>query len=481
MRNLLTIIFLLIGIVAFSQKKWTLEECLQYAAANNLQIKQAELSTKLTKNNYLQSKLNLLPSLSGDITNSYSLGNSINPTTYSYEKSNAYTLGMSLNGNLTLFAGLQQIHNIAKTKQDLLAAEYNYQNNINTTALTLTNQFLQILTNKELVKIAEEQLTISTNNLLQNKAKVKAGTLAEAMLYEYEAQVERDKSNLTLQKNNLDIAVIVMKIAMQLPDNEAFDIELPTIESGDINRYQSIAAEQIFQTAMAQQPAVKAAEADYKSAIYSEKIAKGALSPTISFGYSLRDNYFSKSQKLYAAIPYLDTLGIPIYANLTNMDPRQDIVGYDRIRFNYVYQKISLAEQLKNNLTQSVNVYVNIPIFNKWQRVTNISNAHIQAEIKKLQIETAKNNLKRDIYQAYANYTANLDNLEAAEKTQDASEKAYQISEKRLNAGLANFYEVQQSRNNLVSAESRLVQAKYNLAWSKKILDFYAGNLIFTK
>ncbi len=475
--------FILIGITlnVSAQKQWTLKDCLDYAAKNNIQIKQAELSAKIAKNNALQAKLNLLPTINGDVTNSYSFGNSVNPTTYAYENSNAVSLSMGLSTNLTLFAGLQQINNIAKTKQDFLAAQYNQQNTVNTTGLNLTNQFLQIVLNKELVKIAEEQLKISEKNLEVNKSKVKAGTLAEAALYELEAQLERDKSNLTQQKNNTEIALLVFKISLQLPENEAFDIVAPSTETyatPNISRYN---IDQIYQQAIQTQPSIKASEAELSSAHYAEKIAKGALSPTLSFGFSLRDNYFSKAQTPTNVRPYLDSIGTPIYNSLTGTDPTQGIIGYDRLKVKYDYINTSFKDQFKQNFTKNLNLSLNIPIFNKWQRMTNISNAKIQTEIKSLQIDNAKNNLRRDVYQAYANLVSNNDNYKAAEKTVAASQKAYEVAEKRYNAGLANSFELQQSRNNLVAASSKLVQAKYNLLWSEKVVDFYAGNPIDIK
>ena len=134
-----TLLAVFICSVSFAQQNetsWTLEQCLKWAAANNIQIKQAELSAKIAKNTYLQSKLNLLPTISGDGSYGFNFGNSINPTTYSFSQTNSQSASMGLSGNLPLFTGLQQIHNIGKSKADLEANKYDYENTINNTAQT---------------------------------------------------------------------------------------------------------------------------------------------------------------------------------------------------------------------------------------------------------------------------------------------------------------------------------------------------------
>ena len=45
-----------------AQQSWTLEECIEYAHANNLQVKQQMIAVKQAEINVKQSKLDFIPS-----------------------------------------------------------------------------------------------------------------------------------------------------------------------------------------------------------------------------------------------------------------------------------------------------------------------------------------------------------------------------------------------------------------------------------
>ena len=78
----LFILFTAISLQSFTQTKWTLEDCINYAHANNLQVKRQQLQADMAKNNYNQSYFNFAPNLNGGISRSY--GHVINPATNTY-------------------------------------------------------------------------------------------------------------------------------------------------------------------------------------------------------------------------------------------------------------------------------------------------------------------------------------------------------------------------------------------------------------
>ena len=78
--NLFYLFFLLVN-VCFAQKQWTLEDCLVHASENNINIKQSKLNTIYSKNDYLQSKINLLPTINTNASQSLNFGRNIDPYT----------------------------------------------------------------------------------------------------------------------------------------------------------------------------------------------------------------------------------------------------------------------------------------------------------------------------------------------------------------------------------------------------------------
>lgn len=456
---------------------WTLEECIRYATENNISVKQADLYKRISKNTYLQSKLNLLPTISANASYNFNYGNSINPTTYTYVQENSQSFSPNLQANLNLFTGLQQLHSIKKDKYDLMAFSFDYSATVNSTVLTVTNLFLQVVVNKELVKVAQKQVDLSQSQLDVQKRRISAGTMAEASVYDFEAQLARDQASLIAQQNAEAISNITLKIALQLPDNAPFDIIIPEVNVGSVMAFGNLNPHEIFQYALSTQPVIQAAQARVTSSHYSVKIAKGSLSPTIYMSAFSHDNWFNLasqpdqiSYSLAAA-----TASRPIFSDLTSAPT---IVGYDRLQINYTTKPVSFSDQFKNNLANGFSFNMNIPIFTGWQKMTNIANSKLQYQIQQLNLESAKNGLERDIYQSYANAKGNAESYSANLKALEASQKAFETTTKRYNAGLATNYDLEISKSNLARAESGAVQSKYNYIFSVKVLDFYQGKPI---
>ena len=479
---ILTLLTVFICSVSFAQQNetsWTLEQCLKWAAANNIQIKQAELSAKIAKNSYLQSKLGMLPTLSADASYGFDFGNSINPTTNFYSKSNSQNAGLGLSGSLPLFTGLQQINNVYKNKYDLEGYKYDYENTVNNTALSITNYFLQIVLNRELLKVAEKQLEISQEQLSRAQKQVLAGSLAETSLYELEAQKARDESSLISAKNNLELSLLYLKIVLQLADKENFNVSIPDLQADKVQDLDRLSPNSVYEYALNNQPSIKSGEAKLKSAQYTEKIQKGTLSPTLSMNFSIRDRYYNLSTKTVGSPQlYLDNKGTPIYKDFTNTDVGSNIIGFDRLRVKYDQEKTSLKEQLENNLSKSVTFSLSIPLFSGWKKMTNIQNSKLQYQITQLNLESSKNKLRQDIQQSYANAKNAADSYFANLKAYESSKKSLDAFEKRFSVGLSNNFELQQARTNLVRAESQMIQSKYTYLLDLKILDFYQGKPI---
>lgn len=479
---LLLILVLAAGMSAHAQVQkstWTLEDCLRYATQNNIAVRQADFNQKISKNTYIQSKINLLPTVSANASYAFDFGYSINPTTYTYSQQNSQIFSPSGQVNLNLFTGLQQINTIKKDKFDLLAYNSDYLNSINSTALNVTNLFLQIVLNKELVKAAQKQVNISQSQLDVTKAKIRAGTLAEASVYDFEAQLARDQATLIGQQNAVDIANLALQIALQLPDNpdqHAFDIIVPELNVGSVMGFDKISAHEIFQYALQTQPSIQAAKARVMSALYSMKVAKGTLSPTLSVSYGIRDNYYDKATNT-SIEPTLASpgSGTPVYITTTS---GTDIIGFNRVGYQYLNTPISLQDQFKQNLSHSISFNASIPIFSGWQRMTNVANAKLQYKIQELNVENANNNLRHDVYQAYANARGYAETYVANLKALESQRMAYETAKKRYDAGLAAAYELQQVQDNLARTESNAIQAKYNYIFSVKVLDFYQGKQI---
>ena len=121
---------------------------------------------------------------------------------------------------------------------------------------------------------------------------------------------------------------------------------------------------------------------------------------------------------------------------------------------------------------------MSVPIFNRFQVKNGIANSQIQLENNELQVQSTKNALRKEIEQAYTNALAAFKRYVANQKAVVSSQEAFRYAEEKFNVGMMNSVEYNQSKNNLSSAQSNLLQAKYEYIFRTKILDFYNGRAI---
>jgi outer membrane protein len=142
------------------------------------------------------------------------------------------------------------------------------------------------------------------------------------------------------------------------------------------------------------------------------------------------------------------------------------------------YAKIPFEDQLNDNQNKSLQLNLQIPIFNGWQVRTAISQAKIAREEADLSLRQARLDLDKKIQQAYADAIAALKNYNASEKKVNAQQEAFKYADQKLGVGLVTAVEYNEVKKNLTSAESDLLQAKYRFIYTTTILDFYMGKPI---
>jgi outer membrane protein len=460
LRTAALLLILVISQISFAQpvEKWSLEKCIDYALNNNLVVRQAGVAARVAQNDNLQSKLNLLPSVDASASYNLNFGNSLNPVTFQFVESNSQSASVNLQASLPLFTGLQQIHNIQRTKYDLMASQFDYAAAQNNVALSVSSAFLQILLNREIIGVLEKQQQLTTAQHESISSRVKTGQLSENSLYEVEAQLARDEANIVSAKGIYDVSVLTLKQLLQLKNDQGFDLDIPEIDADAYPAIGSESSSAIFDYAVGIQPSIKSAEARVKSADVATKIVKGTFSPTLAAFTALSSGYFSQDQR---ATRY-DSLVTP----------------YGTISIPSDYQKVPFNDQFKNNFRKVVGLQLSVPIFGKLQRFTNLGNAKLQIQLRQLQLEAAKNSLRQDIEQAYANAKAAGETYQANKKSYAAAKKALESLDKRYRGGLATDFELQQSKNTLASAESEIAKAKYTYVFRLKVLDFYQGKKI---
>jgi outer membrane protein len=432
---LLLICFSAARLFSFGQEKvWSLEDCIKYAIDHNIQIKQQTVQTRVQKNSFEQSKLNLLPTINGQASHDYSFGRALDQNTYTFYNQTVQSDYFYIGGRTTIFNGLQNFNTIQRNKYELLAGEQDLQNIRDNVSLSVALSYLQILLNKELVTANENQLNITLQQIEKTRKLVDAGSTAKGNLLQIEAQAAQEEVSLVNIKNQLEISYLNLTQLLELDSPSGFDIVVPEINV-DQNSIVTGNIEEIFNLAVQTRPEIKSSELKLTASEYDLKIAKGSRSPTFSLSHTFGTRY-----------SYIKDL------------PMQ-----------------SFEDQLKNNKNFGLGVSMNLPILNGWQVNRNISNSKLAVENSQYSLEGTKKQLYKDIQQAYTDAVAALKKYNASVKAVSSSEESFRYTEQKFNVGMITPVDYNASKTQLLNAQSDMSQAKYEFIFKIKVLDFYKG------
>ncbi len=432
---------------AFAQENegWTLQKAIDYAWSNNIQVKQSELAVWNNELNLRQARMNRLPNLNANTSLQNNVGRSIDPFTNTVVDQDLSSQSYGLNSSVTLFNGLGQHYSVKQNKANVEKSEYDLQTQRNNTALSIANQFLNVLLAQEQVKSA--QLSLETSKLQYDRVKkqVDAGSLPQQNLLQADQQVASDEVNLISAENSLDLARLVLKQALQLPASTPFDIVTPVIEEPSVEQLTGLNLNDVFEVAL-RLPEIKSAESQIESTEFGVRVARASYLPSLSLSGGLRTSYSTAAPDQFP-------------------DPSSPTGFKDNTYMN----------QLDFNLSRSVGLTLSIPIFNRFQVNTNVGLAKINHENAKYGYENTKNVLRQNIEQAYYNARAAAKTYTATKRQVESLQESYRNIEHRFNLGAANSVEYNQVKNDFNRAQNDLIRSKYDFIFKQKVLDFYQG------
>jgi outer membrane protein len=436
-KYLILLLFLLLSSLAIkAQEVWTLEQCIKYAFDNNIQIKQQMLYVKSNEGNLLQSKLGLLPNLNANGNQSFNFDRSIVFGTNQPSNEDLKSTSVSLSANVSLFKGLQKYNLVKQYEFDLMATASDVEKIKNSVALSVASAYLQILYSEELLATSNRQVELSKLQVEKTGILVKAGSIPEGNLLEIEAQLASDELQLVNAQNQLDLAYLSLTQLLEIKKTEGFKIQKPTLDKFE-EKLVELSPNGVFEAAQESMPQIKSANFRVLSAQKKLWIAKGGMSPSLT----LNGYYGSTAEKVLKS-------------------------GITQTPF---------FDQLKKNVSKSITFNLSIPIFNGWSVKNNISNAKISLDNAKLSFENEKNVLYKDIQQAYTDALAAQKKLKATQKNLVALTESFRYSEQKFNVGLVTSIDYTTAKTKLSKAETDLLQAKYELIFKSKILEFYKG------
>ena len=414
-----------------AQETWDLQRCITYAIEHNLSIKQKEAARNQSEVELNTAQWSRLPNLNGNVGQSFNFGRALQADN-TYGNRNTRNTNFSLGTSIPLFTGLQIPNSIALSKLNLKAATEDLAKAKQDISLQVASYFLQVLFNEELLKVAQNQVNLSQEQLDKKVAFFKNGKASEAEVLEAKSRLAQDELSVVQAENNHQLALLDLSQLLELPSPEGFQISVPDIDkvSADLTL-----PEEVYAQALMNKPAIKAAQYRLQGAEKSIKIAQSAYYPQLSFGAGIGTNYYHLS-------------GI---------------------------ENASFGSQWEQNMNKYLQFSLSVPIFNRFQTRNRVKSARIQRTALSWQLEESKKALYKEIQQAYYNALASESKYKSSQSASESAEASFKLMSEKYANGKASATEYNEMRTVWMKALSDGIQAKYEFVYRSKILDFYKG------
>ncbi|GAA4273972.1 TolC family protein [Aquimarina gracilis] len=452
-------------------KKWTLRECIEYALENNITIKQSALDIENADIGKSDAFGNFLPTLNLSASNFWNSGLVTDPITNTNSTQTLRSSNYGVNVGITIFNGLRNIKTFQRAKLNQLLSQYNLGKSKDDIALFIANSYLQVLLNKESLKVIEKQHEITLEQLQRTKELVDAGVLPQGDLLEIEATSADELTRIVQAENSVQIALIGLAQTLLIKDYESFDIaEQEYLVPGAEMLEKPI--DQVIAKARDSRYEVQIAEQNKLIAEKDLEIAKGAYYPSLTGGlsYNTREsgaNTFAQvldenNPVLTQTIGFVEGTG----QNVLNQSPNFTLVERGPSSF---------IDQLYTNDAISYGLSLSVPVFNGFSSRNTVKRNKVNVKRAEFQLEQAELDLDSNVYQAYLDAKGAAEAYEASQVAVIAQERAYEYAKDRYDVGLTNAFDFSQSKFRLENAQSQEVQNKFDYIFKLKVLELYFG------
>ena len=437
---ILFISLLLISIGGKAQERWSLRRCIDYAIEHNINIRRTANAVEQSAVEANTAKWARLPNLNGSAGQSWNWGRT--QTAIKNEETGDYSTvyvntssqgsNLNLSTSIPLFTGLQIPNQYALAKLNLKAATADLAKAQEDIAINVASAYLQVLFNQELQQVAESQVELSLQQQARITRLADMGKASMADVAEAKARVAQDQMTAVQARNNYELALLDLSQLIELESPEGFLLESPDVSFA---LQQLTPPDEIYQTALAQKPAIQAAEYRLEGSKHSIRIAQSAYYPQLNLNGSLGTNYYSTINRTF-------------------------------------------RQQMGDNFSKYVGVSLSVPIFNRFSTRNRVRSARLQRDNYELQLTETKKTLYKEIQQAWYNAVAAESKYSSSHTAAEAGAESFRLMSEKYENGKANAVEYNEAKQNLMRAQSDELQAKYEYLFRSKILDFYKGESI---
>lgn len=425
----LLIAFLGGSLSARGQQVMTLQQCIDYALAHNLTVRQQDVARRRSALELTSGRNERLPQVAAQGGYAYSMGRSLTENN-TYANSNTQNVQLSLSASVPLFTGFRIRNQISQSRLNLVAATADLAKAREDVALQVTQYYLQVLCQQELAAVAQRQVALSAQQAERLRRQLEAGKSAAPEVAEMEAQLAQDRHAAVQAEGNVSLALLDLSQMLEWPTDDSLRVADPSI--GEPPALEG-SAHDVYRQAVMSRPAIEAERLRLKGSEYAIKAARSGYFPTVSLGAGLGTGFYQTS-------------GMP-----------SDAFG----------------RQLNHNFSRNVSVTLSIPVFDAFQTRNAIRSARLNRENQALQLNQAERALFKEIQQAWQSAVNARSAYASSQTSREAAREAFRLMTRKFESGKATPTEFAESKTQLEKAESDCVQARYECVFRIRILEFY--------
>ena len=429
----LTLATLALAATVHAEQGWTLDQCIDYALENNIQIRQSDISAQNRDVELNSARSNRLPGVSASASQSWSFGRSLTIDN-TYANTNTASTSFSIGTDMTLFAGGRISGNIHNAQLGLEAAKCDLERMQDDVRVEVAQAFIQIVYNRSILEVARNQVTIDSMQVERLTELAAIGKASSAEVSSQKATLAQSQLSVTQAQNNLSMSILTLTQLLELPSPEGFDVIQPDADAIEFSIPDS--PEDIYAQALNIKPAIKGEEIRLKQADNSIDIAKGGYYPTLSLSAGAGTGYYTSSNR--------------------NAD--------------------NFGSQMKNNFGPHVGLNLSIPIFSRNSNRNNVRSAQLSRMNQEMQLDNVKKQLYKEIQQAYYNAVASKSRYESSQEVAVSAQESFELVQAKYEGGKASITEFNESKNRLVTAQADVIKYRYEYLFNTALLEFYRNS-----
>ncbi len=412
----------------------SLQQTIDYAQNNNVQVKNALLDVKLQQQVNREVTGSAYPQITatGNVTDNFKLpisiipaGTTFMPGTTPTTEDTRLSFGVKWNStggvsiNQILFDG--QVFTGLQARKTLI--EYR-EKSVEVTSeqirLNVSKVYYQLVLSKTQIALIDSNLTLLEKNKHDTKIMYDNGFAEKLDLDKLDVQITNVKSQKTQIQNNVNNGYLGLKMLIGMPINDGLILT---------------------------------------DNLTDENVKSGIVSVS-NFSYEDRNDY-------QAALMGLKLNEYDYQRYKRSKIPTLMLTGY----WNQMTQASTLGKMFNSNAywfpISAVSLKLNIPIFSGFAINAKIAQAHIKMQQTQNQVDALRLSIDQEQHSAINTFKSAIVDMDYQKQNMALAEKVYQQTKKKYEIGTGSQIEIDNARMQLQSAQTNYFTALYNAVIAK--------------